>query len=86
MLAHANLYLALLPITFDQEKNKVFLRVSGEVREIIDGQKLLLLVICFRIFSFTSIIALVTELNKKTIGLLLRPIQEEIKYFYAKSH
>lgn len=85
MLAHANLYLALLPITFDQEKDKVFLRVSGEVREIIDRQKLLL-VICFRIFSLTRIIALVTELNKKTIGLLLRPIQEEIKYFYAKSH
>lgn len=84
MLAHANLYLALLPITFDQEKDKVFLRVSGEVREIIDRQKLLL--ICFRIFSLTRIIALVTELNKKTIGLLLRPIQEEIKYFYAKSH
>lgn len=85
MLAHANLYLALLPITFDQEKDKVFLRVSGEVREIIDRQKLLL-VICFRIFSLTRIIALVTELNKKTIRLLLRPIQEEIKYFYAKSH
>lgn len=50
-------------------------------RSLIDKSFNLLLVICFRIFSFTSIIALVTELNKKTIGLLLRPIQEEIKYF-----